>query len=131
MSSRLKCERDRHAIVSLEHRVEVLTETTDLLYKGEDEMCCADQFLTSDKKTVIMYCVIPWPIIVIIVFYCRATYQLETETKNLRLILCGQMCISYELHKKSVHVIHGDSIAVPKLDNLRQYFELDHKDLTK
>jgi len=50
MSGLLKCERGRHTVVTLEHRVEVLTETTDLLlYNGEKEMCCAAQFLTSAK----------------------------------------------------------------------------------
>jgi len=50
MSNLLNCERDRHAVVTLEHSVEVLTETTDLLlYKDENETCCADQFLTSTK----------------------------------------------------------------------------------
>jgi len=50
MSDLLKCERDRHAVLTLEHRVEVLTETIDLLlYDGENEMCCAAQFLTSAK----------------------------------------------------------------------------------
>jgi hypothetical protein len=63
MSSLLKCERDRHAVVILEHRVEVLTETIDvLLYKGENEMCCAEQFLTSAKTKlyrVLRYSVAP------------------------------------------------------------------------
>ena len=50
MSSLFKCERDLHAAVTLEHHVEVLTETNDLLlYKGENDMCCADQFPSSAK----------------------------------------------------------------------------------
>jgi hypothetical protein len=50
MSSLLNCERERHAVVTLEYCVEDLTETIDLLlYKDENEMCCADHFLTSAR----------------------------------------------------------------------------------
>jgi hypothetical protein len=61
VSSLLNCERDRHALVILEHRVEVLTETIDLLlYKGENEVCCAGQFLTSAKTK--LYRVLRYPV---------------------------------------------------------------------
>ena len=80
----LNAKRDRHAVVTLEHGVEVLAETTDLLlYTGESEMCCTDQFLTTAQTKlccVLRYSVARHGYKCTRYIHCRTTCQLLTET---------------------------------------------------